>query len=232
METKEINKSTPPAINTAVVVDPKTPRKSLRKSKAAEKFAGSPGLAAFAAGIEALAPVKEIAAKAVKKPSKASAKPKAIPAPAKETKLAEAPVVAPVVTKPFVPRLYKKGTPIYQLDDISRPVSGRLLLAHTHAALSVLGLLDGKRPAVNKNQLLSLVGQRAVNYHLSKGNLEAAPDHGVRLSVLGYNVFNSRVSANKIDTEAATAFQSAFLDGVADSKIGIKKANLFSVVFS
>jgi hypothetical protein len=231
MESKDAVKSTTPAVNAAVITTPA--RKSLRKDKAAAKFSGSPGLAAFAIASGANVPgAAEVAAKAISKPSKAAAKPKATPAPAAAAKAAETPVAAPVVTKPFVARLYQKGTTIYQLDDISRPVSGRLLLAHTHAALSLLGLLDAKRPAINKNQLLALVGQRAVNYHLSKGNLEAAPDHGIRLSILGFNTFQSRVSAGKVDTEAATAYQSAFLDGKPDAKVNVAKGHLFPVVFS
>ncbi len=238
MESKDAVKSTTPAVNSAVITTPA--RKSLRKDKAAAKFSGSPGLAAFAiAGGVDTKGAAEALLKAAGIPAKAAAKPKATPAPAKTkaapkaaAKKAEAPAVAPVVVKPFVTRLYQKGTTIYQLDDISRPWSGRLLLAHTHAALSVLGLLDTKRPAVNKNQLLALVGQRAVNYHLSKGNLEAAPDHGVRMSILGWNTFQSRVSTGKVDAEAATAFQSAFLDGKPDPKVNVAKGHLFPVVFS
>ncbi len=235
MESKDAVKSTTAAVNTAIVATPS--RKSLRKDKAAAKFSGSPGLAAFAiasgANVEG-AEAALAAAKPASKPSKAAAKPKATPAPAAAKAAPEVAAVAkaPVVTKPFVPRLYTKGKAIFSLDDISRPASGRLLLAHTHAALSILGLLAANRPAASKSQLLTLIGQRAVNYHLSKGNLEAAPDHGIRLSVLGFNTFQSRVSASKIDTEAATAYQSAFLDGKPDPKVNVAKGNLYSAVFN
>ena len=223
----------------AVVVTPS--RKSLRKDKAAAKFSGSAGLKAF----DLAAQASETAPEAAKTAAKASSKPTAVKAKgdaAKAVKKADAKaaakpakakeVKAPVVTVPFVPRLYTKGAPIYALDDVSRPGSGRLLLAHTHAALTVLGLLDAKRPAAKKAQLLTLIGQRAVNYHLGNGNFEAAPDHGVRLSILGLNSFNARVAASKIDTEAATAYQAAFLDGKPDGKVGIKKDNLYAASFN
>lgn len=222
-------KATEAAVNTAVITKPV--RKSLRKDKAAAKFSGSPGLKAFAAlATDGVAPVATTPNSA-KTAAKASAKPKVTPAKPVAVKAAKK-AEAPVVTVPFVARKYVKGQPIYSLDDASRPASGRLLLAHTHAALSVLGLLDAKRPATKKSQLLTLIGQRAVNYHVGNGNLEAAPDFGIRLSILGYNSFNARVAANKIDGAAAMAYQAAFLDGVADSKIGIKKDNLYQAVFA
>ncbi len=222
------------------VVSPTTARKSLRKDKAAAKFSGSPGLKAFAEAALGIGDAK-VAPAASKTASKAAAKPKATPAPlgAKErqkvaNKAAPAPAVAlaPVAKVAFVPRVYSKGQPIYMLDDKSRPVSGRLLLAHTHAALTILGLLDAARPVVKKSQLLTLIGQRAVNYHLTKDNIETAPDHGVRLSTLGYNVFNDRMKSGKIDTEAAMLFQSAFLDGKPDGKINVKAGNLYSAIFN
>lgn len=123
----------------------------------------------------------------------------------------------------FTARLAPKGKPIFALDEISRPRSGRLLLAHTHAALTVLGLMSEARPAVPKGSLLTLIGARAVKYHLSSDNLEDAPDGGIRLTLKGYNTFKTR----SVDASAAMAFQSAFLDGKADPAINVSQSRLY-----
>jgi hypothetical protein len=213
------------------------PRKSLRKDtaaaaaakeaknvKAADKFFGD--LAAKGIGV---------APKDVKAPVKASAKAKTATAIKSASKPAAKPAIkaetAPVAT-PFVARHYVMGTPIYSLDETTRPVAGRLLFAHTHAALTVLGLLDASRPAVGKSQVLTLMGQRAVSYHLKQGNIEDGPNRTIRLSVLGLNSFKRRIAENKIDTTAASAYQAAFLDGTPDKAIGITKANLYQAMFS
>lgn len=141
---------------------------------------------------------------------------------AKKTEKAAAPEKA-VEKAVFTVRLAPKGKPIFALDEISRPRSGRLLLAHTHAALSVLGLMAEARPAVPKGSLLTLIGARAVKYHLSSDNLEDAPDGGIRLTLKGYNTFKTR----SVDATAAMAFQAAFLDGKADPSINVSPARLY-----
>lgn len=188
---------------TAPVATPKAKpdRKSLRKTSAAVKTATKAPEAAQA--VQAAAKPK----KAPKAAAKAAEKPK------------------------FNARKMAKGKPIYVLDQHSRPGSGPLLLAHTHAALTVLGLLDEKRPVVKKSELLTLVGQRAVVYHGKKGNLEDAPGNGIRLSTLGYNTFTSRMRDGKINVEAANAFVDAFLEGKPNPLIHATKSNLYSVAF-
>lgn len=224
------NKVPEVTINAAVVTVP-AKRKSLRKGGKKELNAGEE----FFAKLEAKG-VGVPAQEAAKTTAKSASKPKATPAKASEEKAAkgpekaaEKPAEAPVQ---FVPRQYVKGEKLYFIDELNRPAAGRLLFAHTHAALTVLGLLDAKRPAVKKSQLLTMVGQRAVNYHTKKQNLESAPDGHIRLSVLGYNSFSNRARDGKVDLSAATAYQSAFLDGKPDAKINVKQSNLYEAVFN
>ena len=127
-------------------------------------------------------------------------------------------------------RTAKKGQVIHVIAEAARPGGGRALFAHTHAALQVFGLLDASRPAVAQATLLTVMGQRAITYHLKERNFEAAPDHGIRLSSIGLIKFRDRASNGQIDGKLANGFMSLFLDGeVKDS--GIAKGNLYQAKF-
>ena len=131
----------------------------------------------------------------------------------------------------FVPRTAKAGQVLHILDERSRPASGARLFAHTHAVLTILGLLEASRPAVPQSHLLQMLGQRAVAHHRSKLNIEDAPNHGARLSIAGRNHFTSRLSEGKVDTSAANAFVKMFLDGSIDhGATGIAQRDRKSVV--
>lgn len=172
------------------------------------------------------AQVAEVVAEAGKRPSLRKAATTTVTAKAASKPKVEKQEAAKVAEKEatkFIPRVAVKGQSLYALDAISRPRSGRLLLAHTHAAMVVLGLFSESRPAIPKASLLTLLGERAVKYHIQKDNLESAPDHGIRLSLKGYNTFKTR----EVDADAAMAYQAAFLDGKVDSKVNISKGHLF-----
>lgn len=132
----------------------------------------------------------------------------------------------------FIPRAAKKEQVLHVLDERSRPSSGARLFAHTHAVLTILGLLDASRPAVPQAYLLQMLGQRAVSHHRAKLNIEDAPNHGARLSIAGRNHFAARMTEGKIDTAAANAFVAMFLDGSVDQNaIGVIKSNTYQVKF-
>lgn len=179
------------------------------------------------------APATKKAPAKAKAPTKAAAKKPATPAKGKTTRPATKPEVKtapkPVTHAPeavaFVARLADTTKPIHIIDQTARPTSGARLAAHTHAALTVLGLLAKDRPAVPKRHLLTLMGQTAVAWHLTKQNIESAPNNGVRLTMLGYNLFTQR----KVDPALANAFQAMFIDGAVDSALGVKEANLYAV---
>lgn len=170
---------------------------------------------------------KSAPAKTVSKPA-AKASPPAKTAPVKTAPVKQSKPAPAKEQKPAVPtvqinsRRATKGQPVFVIDDAARPGAGRSLYAHTRAALTVTGLLQPSRPAVAKNSVLTLMGQRAVNYHLKQGNFEDAADRTLRLSSAGFNLFSTRA----VDGKLTNAYIDMFLDGkTADT--GVVKANLY-----
>lgn len=159
---------------------------------------------------------EEAAAKAEKKTTRA-------PGAAKE----KAPKVVRE-TVAFVNRLLKKGAPVHVLGINARPTSGTRLAAHTHAALSILGMLDAKCPAVSVSAVKTIMGDRAIVYHTKESNFVSGPDHTIALSPAGRNKFLSR----PIDGKVANAFVDMFLDGKVDEAVlGVKAGEVFQAKF-
>lgn len=139
---------------------------------------------------------------------------------------------AVVAQVPFIERKMKPGQTLHLLDERARPGNGGLLYAHTHAVFTVLNMLAVERHAVPKAQLLAMLGQRAVGYHLTKMNLEDGPKQTIRLSIKGRNWFGSRLPEGKFDTKVANAFVGMFLDGKLDYEVtGIAKENMYPAKF-
>lgn len=118
-------------------------------------------------------------------------------------------------TKPAV-KAEPKARTLYTLTNIARPVAGARLFAHTAAALSTLGLLGEKRPVVNRAAVVTLMGHRAVSYHLSQKNFEAVDD-GIRLTKAGAATLGER-ETNKT---MVSAFIALFKSGKTDPSIGV-----------
>lgn len=128
----------------------------------------------------------------------------------------------------LVSRIAKAGQTLHLLAESGgRPTQGRALFAHTHAALTILGLLSSSRPAIPKGHLLTVMGQRAVTYHLKQVNFEETANNRVRLTTAGYNAFTNRAKEGKVDTNMANGFVSLFLDGTIASDLPIRAANVF-----
>lgn len=177
---------------------------------------------AFAAVVAAAEKVK------ADKAAKAAAKkdPKAAPAAVEKKKAGGLDAAKKATSVDLLKRVAKKGQVIHVIAEAARPGGGRALFAHTHAALQIMGLLDVARPAVPQASLLTVMGQRAITYHLKERNFEAAPDHGIRLSSIGLTKFRDRAANGHVDGKLANGFMSLFLDGeVKDS--GIAKGNLY-----
>ena len=100
----------------------------------------------------------------------------------------------------------QKSKPLFCIHVGSRPDHGRLLYAHTHAAMVALGMLTPQRPAVPKSRLCGMVGDRAVSYHLREHNLEKSAGDGVRLTPAGIATFNSRLEDGRVDSADVDAF--------------------------
>lgn len=131
-------------------------------------------------------------------------------------------------TVAFVNRLLKKGAPVHVLGINARPTSGTRLTAHTHAALSILGMLDAKCPAVAVSAVKTIMGDRAIVYHTKQNNFVSGPDHTIALSPAGRNHFLART----IDGKVANAFVDMFLDGKVDeATLGVKAGEVFQAKF-
>lgn len=126
---------------------------------------------------------------------------------------------------PFVGRFAKKGSPVYLIAADARPGNGRLLFAHTHASLSLFGMLDAKLPPAPKSALVAFLGNTAVGYHLKEHNMVEGAK-GVSLTAAGRNKFMNRLTEGKFDTKVAMAFQTLFIDGKVDPVTQINPKNI------
>lgn len=168
---------------------------------------------------------KKPAAKAASK--KPAAKPeKAVQAAQEPVKSAGKKAAAAVVQ--FLDMRLAKGSPVYSIAIDARPTSGQRLAAQTHAALTVMGMLEPERPAVPKSLILALMGQTAVTYHTRERNIESAPNNMLRLSIAGRNKFVNRLAEGKVNAELSNAFVELFTKGKALEITGIAQAQVFA----
>lgn len=154
----------------------------------------------------------------VKKPAKT--KPAPAPVKAAATKAAKPMAVA------FIPRSPSRNV-VHVIADAARPAQGSMLFAHTHAALSLLGMFNESRPAIPKRAVLTFLGQRAVTNHLKEGNFEHAPDHKIALSEMGRDHFLGRVNRGMINGAVANAFTDLFIDGKVAPITGVKAGEVY-----
>lgn len=180
---------------------------------------------ALAASVRASRYPKAAAAEAAKAAAKATGEkpPKAV----KEAKpKAEKPAKPVEPTVEFVKRSLGKGKTVTVIGQAARPTSGNRLFAHTHAALSILGMLDASCPKVPASTVRTIMGDRAIAWHTKERNFVAGPDHTLSLSVEGRNKFTSR----PVDGKLANAFVDMFLDGKVDEgTLGVKKGEVYQV---
>lgn len=175
---------------------------AVNKARGAPKPVDKAGKALAAQMLKTLAaqPAKKTAAK---------------PVPAKKT--------APAVK--FVASKIKGAFFAVQAD--KRPQFGRALFAHTHAALAVLDMLDPKRPAAPKAALLTLCGQRVVDYHVRESNFEAVKDNGIKLTPTGLEKFQSRLADGRLDVDVANEYAALFVTGKPGPKLNIGTGHVF-----
>lgn len=181
----------------------------------------------------------QMVAALTKEVAKSTAKKKGSNKPA--DKKADAPAAAPAATEtksvkpktvetPLVSRQAKKGQTLFALVETARPVAGRALFAHTHAALTVTGMLQSSCPAIPQSVVYTLMGNRAISYHLKQGNFEQAKDHGIRLTTSGLNKFRGRAAEGHIDAKMANGYVGMFLDGTTEG-IAVTPSNLFKTAY-
>lgn len=137
---------------------------------------------------------KATPAKAAKAPAVKSAKP------TKATKKATAQKVSATAAKYFI----HQGT---------RPASGKLLQAHTEAALQFFGMYDGAQVA--KKELVKVMGATAVAYHLGNATRNMIDTEGkISLTAIGRGTFTARQAG--LDEKATAAYLSILKTGKAD----------------
>ena len=138
-----------------------------------------------------------------------------IPAPAK---------VAPVkVAKTLKPAKAAAPAIPYAIHNGSRPGSGALLFAFTHAWLSMSGLASGK--AYPKAQAQQVAGKTAIAYHLDNGNFSVDASGNLRITAKGQRKFSERTN----DAETVSAWVQVLKTG-KPGKVGPKAADEFFAV--
>lgn len=150
---------------------------------------------------------KAAPAKGKEAPAVKTAPAKTAPAKTEKPAKAAAPVGPALKT-----RIAPKGATLHVATDTARPDVGKLLAAHTHAALTVLGMLQPARPSANRAAVSTVMGARAVKYHVGKGNFEVT-ESGIRLTSAGYSSMTARVADGKVDVASANAFMDMLIDG-------------------
>lgn len=127
-------------------------------------------------------------------------------------------------TVEFVNRALKKGASIHVLSITARPTSGSRLAAHTHAALSILGMLDVTLPKVPVAAVRTIMGDRAIAWHTKQNNFVTGPDHTIGLTPAGRSNFLAR----PVDGRVANAFVDMFIDGKVDEAVlGVKAGEVY-----
>lgn len=125
---------------------------------------------------------------------------------------------------PFVVKVLPKGAPVHLIARNIRPSSGPALMAHTHAALSLLGMMTSALKAVPKASLLSMLDQTAVSYHIRENNM-IEKDGAVSLTHAGLGKFTNRA----IDGALANAFTDLFIEGKIAPVLKINASQVYKV---
>lgn len=128
-------------------------------------------------------------------------------------------------TVAFIARKLPKGQMAYVIAQDARPTQGARLFAHTHAALHLLGLFSPHLPAVSERSVLTIMGQRAVAYHLKENNFITGSNYTLSLTPAGYTKFKSR----GVDPKLANAFLDLFIDGNVDPVLQVPAKKVYQV---
>lgn len=128
-------------------------------------------------------------------------------------------------TVAFIARRLPKGQMAHVIAQDCRPTQGARLFAHTHAALHLLGLLSPKLPFAQERAVMTMMGQRAVAYHLKENNFTTGPNYTLSLTPAGYSKFMSR----GVDPKLANAFLDLFIDGKVDPVLQVPAKKVYQV---
>jgi hypothetical protein len=204
-----------------------------KKTVAAKKGNAADAIVQALTGAAPKADTSKADAKALAKAAREAERAARYPTAAKQEKERKAAKAVPKAERPakpvkpvvaFVPKVPAPGKPVHVVRDGPRPTSGARLYAHTKAALHLLGLMDNK--AAPMKNVLTVMGQRAVSYHLKENNFVSAPDGKLKLSPAGLSKFRERT----VDNDIANAFMTMFVTGKVDSaKLGLTADSVYTV---
>lgn len=119
-----------------------------------------------------------------------------------------------------------KPVKFYTMADGHRPAAGGRLFAFTEAALSFLGLREGKK--ANKQAVVALIGPRAVQHHTTNKNFAESGDK-LSLTKQGQEKFQGRVDGKMFEAKAYKAYAAAIKSGKANAQYGIEEKHLIQV---
>lgn len=128
----------------------------------------------------------------------------------------------------FKSAVVKPGAKFYGIAASERPSKGARLYAHTHAVLGAFGMFATPSPAIPAGNLVTLLGNTAVSYHITQRNLERAPNNEIRLTSYGRDFFNKRVQLGYFDMALANAFAALIVTGKASDDTGVTQSAVFS----
>lgn len=105
----------------------------------------------------------------------------------------------------------------------ARPVAGRPLRAFTQAVIELLDLTKGKQ--YDRATLASIIGPRAVNYHLTQTGAFEMTEKGIGLAgSYGVDYFAERANNKEFDPQDVADYKAILTTGKADGRL-VKNAN-------
>lgn len=128
----------------------------------------------------------------------------------------------------FKTTVVKPGAKFYGIAASERPSKGAALFAHTHAVLGAFGMFADTSPAVPAGNLVTLMGNTAVSYHITQRNLERAPNNALRLTKTGRDFFGKRLALGQFDVRVANAIAALIVTGKASAESGVSQSAVFS----
>lgn len=148
--------------------------------------------------------------KAEKPATKVEAKPASKPAPAK------AKTAKPAGKQAQASKVKASQAAAYSILPQMRPKAGRVLQAHTEAAIRLLGMYK-KGAKVQRAALSRVVGDTAISYHIKNGSFESPEQGLIAFTDMGREAFAARVPG--LDEGLVGEFLALFQTGKAGEKV-------------
>lgn len=160
--------------------------------------------------VETPAAKPKAVSKAKPKAEKPATKPASKPAPAK------AKTAKPAAKQAQATKVKASQAAAYSILPQMRPKAGRVLQAHTEAAIRLLGMYK-KGAKVQRAALSRVVGDTAISYHIKNGSFESPEQGLIAFTDMGREAFAARVPG--LDEGLISEFLALFQTGKAGEKV-------------